>query len=85
MILMAYDNPAGANSFRYKIGWNLNTSGVATNWSNYVQVPGVGWEGQGADIAVCNLDNNPAKEYIFMAYDNPAGANSFRYKILFNN
>ena len=84
MILMAYDNPAGANSFRYKIGWDLKTSGVASSWSSMLQIPGVGWEGQGADIVICNLDTNPALEFIFMAYDNPAGANSFRYKILFN-
>lgn len=33
MMLMAYDNPAAANGFRYKVGCNLNTSAVAASWS----------------------------------------------------
>ncbi len=84
LILLAYDNPSGNNSFRYKIGWNLNTSGVAASWSAYTQVAGVGWEGQGADIAVFNLNADARPEFIFMAYDNPAKDNTFRYKVLYN-
>jgi hypothetical protein len=84
MILMAVDNPPKGNSFRYKIGWNLNASGVATSWSKYKSVTGVGWEAQGADIAVFNLDTNPAPELVFMAYDNPPKANTFRYTIVNN-
>jgi len=84
LVLMAYDNPAGPNSFRYRIGWNLNTSGIATSWSNYVQVAGVGDEGQGAGLAFTDLDANGRPEMILMAYDNPAGPNSFRYRIGWN-
>ncbi|HOO52776.1 MAG TPA: hypothetical protein PLX30_00905 [Methanothrix sp.] len=85
MVLMAYDNPAQANTFRYKIGWNLNSNGVATRWdSNFVTVEGVGWEGQGAGVAIANLDGDSRPEMILMAYDNPAEANTFRYKIGWN-
>ena len=84
LVIMAYDNPAGPNSFRYRIGWNLNTAGIATSWSNSIQVQGVGNEGQGAGLTFTNLDNNSRPEMILMAYDNPAGPNSFRYRIGWN-
>jgi len=85
MVLMAYDNPSEANSFRYKVGWNLNSNGVAERWDNgYVEVEGVGWEGQGAGIAIVNLDEHSRPEMILMAYDNPSEANSFRYKVGWN-
>ncbi len=84
MVLMAYDNPAGDNTFRYVIGWNMNSDGTASNWSEVPEVPGVGFEGQGTGFAVFNLDNNPLPEFIVMAYDNPEGANTFRYRIGWN-
>jgi hypothetical protein len=84
LIVMVYDNPAGANNFRYKIGWNLGPGGAVTSWSGATQVDGVGWEGQGAGVAVTNLDANPRPEMVFMAYDNPAGANNFRTKVGWN-
>jgi hypothetical protein len=84
LIFMAYDNPSGANSFRYKIGWDLNASGVAASWSNYIQVPGVGNEGQGAAAVIGQIDSDPRPDMILMAYDAPSGANSFRYRVGFN-
>jgi hypothetical protein len=81
---MAYDNPPGGNTFRYKIGWNIATNGVASSWIAMIEVPGVGWEGQGAGIAIANLDSNPRPEIVLMAYDNPSGGNTFRYKIGWN-
>ena len=84
MILMAYDNPAQANSFRYRIGWNVNAQGVAQSWSGYIQVAGVGNEGQGADVDFADLDQNGQPDMILMAYDNPAGANTYRYRIGWN-
>ncbi len=84
LVVVAYDNPSGANTFRYKIGWNLNRAGNASAWSSVKQVDGVGHEGQGAGVYFTNLDNNPRPEMILMAYDNPAGANTFRYKVGWN-
>lgn len=82
---MAYDNPSYDNSFRYRIGWNLGTGGGATSWSSgYAQVPRVGWEGQGADLAIFSLGPGSWPDFVFMAYDNPTGANSFRYKVVSN-
>jgi Bacterial TSP3 repeat len=84
LVLMAYDNPAGPNTFRYRIGWDLNQAGNATLWSNIFEVPGVGNEGQGAGLAFTNLDSDPRPEMILMAYDNPSGPNTFRYRIGWN-
>ncbi|MFC0342556.1 hypothetical protein [Paracoccus niistensis] len=85
LILMAYDAPSGANSFRYRIGWNLGANGQPQSWQpGFVQVDGVGWEGQGADVLITSLDANPRPEMILLAYDNPRGANNFRYRIGWN-
>lgn len=85
LILMAYDNPARDNSFRYRVGFNLNESGVAANWAtNFIQVAGVGWEGQGADVIITSLDADPRPDMVLMAYDNPSRDNNFRYKVGFN-
>jgi hypothetical protein len=85
LIAMAYDNPAGANTFRYRVGFNVNAAGIAASWTpGFVTVPGVGHEGQGADVLITNLDDNLRPEMLLMAYDNPGGANNFRYKIGWN-
>jgi hypothetical protein len=82
MVLMAYDNPSGGNTFRYKVGWDINmNNGQASSWTDNIHIAGVGWEGQGAGIAIGDINNNGKKDMILMTYDNPAGANTFRYKI----
>src|SRR4051812_6972739 len=52
--------------------------------AQFTTVPGVGDLGEGAGLAVTNLDGNPRPEMILMAYDAPAGPNNFRYKVGFN-
>jgi hypothetical protein len=85
MILMVYENPAQENSFRYKIGWNLNHKGEAQSWTGYFQAPGVGWEAEGAGLVVTQLDNNQRPDMIMMVYDAPPKEeNFFRYKIGWN-
>jgi hypothetical protein len=84
LVLMAYDNPSGPNSFRYRIGWNVSTSGIAVSWSDVIQIDGVGNEGQGAGLTFVNLDGDPRPELVLMAYDNPSGPNTFRYRVGFN-
>lgn len=81
LVLMMYDNPMGANTFRYAVGWDLSTTGVASSWSPTQFIPGVGWEGQGAGVAIANLGRGSRPDIILMAYDNPPGANTFRYRI----
>jgi hypothetical protein len=81
MVLMAYDAPKGLNSFRYKVGWNLDSNGKTTLWSRTTQVDGVGSVGDGAGMTFVSLDNNSRPELVVMAYDDADGQNSFRYKI----
>lgn len=82
LLYMTYDNPAGGNSFRYRFGLDLNTSGQLTGGTiSCPQVAGVGWEAQGAGAAIGNIGGGGAPDLLFMAYDNPAGANTFRYRI----
>jgi hypothetical protein len=86
IVLMAYDNPARGNSFRYRIGWDFNfATGTAASWApGYKTVTGLGWEGQGAGVAFADIDHNGVQDMVVMAYDNPAGANTFRYRVGWN-
>jgi hypothetical protein len=82
LVLMAYDNPTGDNSFRYRAAWNVTSGGGFTFDTTPTQVPGVGWEGQGADLAFFDLNRNGNPDLVLMAVDNPPGANSFRYRVV---
>lgn len=81
VVLMAYDDPAGANTFRVKIGYNLSPQGLTNDWSTRIIVAGRGAEGDGAGIALRDLDHDGEDEFVFMAYDDPAQANSFRFLV----
>lgn len=81
IVLMAYDAPSGPNLIRYKVGYNLSTSGVATSWSTPVALTGMGDYGDGAGIAFTDVDNNGTRDIILMVYDDATGANFFRYRV----
>jgi len=84
IILMAYDAPSGPNQFRYQVGFDLNVFGNATSWSNIKYISGVGDIGEGADLALGDVDRNGTLDLILMAYDAPSGPNYFKYKVGFN-
>ncbi len=84
LILMAYDNPPEANTFRYKVGRNLNSDGVAQSWGDVVIIDGAGWGGDGAGVVVGSLDCDPRTDMILIAYDDPAEDNTFRYRVGLN-
>lgn len=84
MLLMAYDNPGGFNSFRVKVGRNLDTNGKASSWSGPFDTSGVGNDAQGAGLALAKLDTNDNWDLVLMAYDDPKGPNSFRYRVCLN-
>jgi len=84
LILMAYDAPSGGNSFRYRVGRNLNGSGEATSWGPWQPVEGVGNSGEGAGMDLAQIDADPRPEMVLMAYDAPSGPNSFRYRVGWN-
>lgn len=72
LIIMVYDFAEGDfNFFRYRVGWNMDANGEATEWSTYKEILGPGGNARGAGIAITQLDNNPRPEMIFMSYDGP--------------
>jgi hypothetical protein len=81
LVLMSVDDPQGANSFRYFIGWNLNANGQPASWSGKFQLDGLGYDNSGGGLALGDLDGNGQPEMVLMAIDNPAGPNSFWYRI----
>lgn len=80
LVFMAYEK----NLFRYKVGWDLNANGIASSWSDVVEVEGVGDMAEGAGAALGDIDGNGRPELVLMAYDSPEGPNSFRYRIGWN-
>ncbi|MFH0761038.1 MAG: VCBS repeat-containing protein [Bacteroidota bacterium] len=79
LLLMNVDNPEGANSFRYHIGWNLGTDGTAASWSPMLQGPALGWDNSGGGAALGDIDKNGRPDLVFMGIDNPSGNNKYWY------
>ena len=81
LVLMGIDNPGGDDEFRYKVGWNLSTSGVAASWTDTIEVPGIGDATDGGGAAVADINGNGRPDLVLMGVDDPSGANAFRYKV----
>ena len=79
------DNPGGANHGYYRVGWNLDNSGVAQSWSPVKAVPGwFGAESQGAGVALADINRNGTVDLLVFHIDNPGGANHGYYRIGWN-
>ncbi|MFC1977957.1 PKD domain-containing protein [Chloroflexota bacterium] len=81
LVLMGIDDSEGENVFRYRVGWDLNSSGIANNWSEVIQVEGIGWETAGGGAAIADINHNGKLDLLLMGIDNPEGANEFRYRV----
>lgn len=84
LIALAYDAPKGANTLRYRVGFDLDTNGKVSRWSDPVVGPALGHAGHGAGAAAANLNGNSRPDLLLMAYDAPDGANNFRYRVAFD-
>ncbi|MCS6768106.1 MAG: hypothetical protein RMJ59_06090 [Candidatus Nitrosocaldus sp.] len=86
LIIAWIDNPVGNNTIKYRIGWNIDTSGVPASWSSTKTVPSsdVGNESQELAITLSNIDSNSRPEMFVFWVDNPSGANKIYYKIGWN-
>ncbi len=82
MILMHVENPYGADFFRYRIAWNLDTGGDPTGWSGPMDAPAMGNAHAGAGAAVGDIDGNGGKDLLFAAVDADSG--DFRYLVGWN-
>jgi hypothetical protein len=79
------DNPGGENHGYYRIGWNLNSQGIAQSWSPVKMVPGwFGSEDQGAGVALADINKNGMLDLIVYHIDNPSGENHGYYRIGWN-
>jgi hypothetical protein len=81
LVLMSVDNPEGANSFWYYIGWNLTATGQPASWSGKFQLDGLGFDNAGGGLALGDLDGNGQPEMVLVAIDDPSGANQLWYRI----
>lgn len=82
LLMMVYDTPEGENSFRYQIAFDLQSNGNYLSLSPVYEVPGLGHDGDGAGVAVGDIDNNGTLDILFMALDAPSGKDKFVYEIL---
>jgi hypothetical protein len=86
LVLWAMDAPSGHDQFRWRIGYNVSSSGFTSDWrpSPYSSTPGFGHESQGSGFLIHDINGNGFKDVLLMYYDNPSGANSFRYSVLWD-
>ena len=71
-LVLAIDNPAGDNEFRYKVGWDLDsTTGVAASWSSRIDVPGIGDATDGGGAALADINGNGRPDLVLMGIDDP--------------
>jgi hypothetical protein len=75
--------PGGANKITYKVGWNIDSNGVPTAWSAWINGP-VGWIGTDSDglgTFCYNIDGYTSEEVFLFWVDNPSGGNSCYYRV----
>ena len=85
-IIVAWvDNPMFDNVIYYKIGWNVNTLGNPTSWSNKFSKNGwVGSDTSGLGITFANIDGVSPIDMILFWADEPFGANHGKYQVGYN-
>ncbi|MFD0453401.1 FG-GAP repeat domain-containing protein [Rhodococcus aetherivorans] len=81
LVVFVVDNPPGQNSGYFRIGRDLAADGTVTGgWTPWIAVPDwYGWENQGADIAIADLDGLPT--LVVFVVDNPPGQNSGQFRL----
>lgn len=85
LVVLHLDNPQNDNAGYYRIGWNMNTNGNISSWSNPIRIPGwFGWENQGAGVAIFDISGNGRPDIIVFHIDNPGQENGGYYRIGWN-
>jgi hypothetical protein len=84
MIVFHIDNPPGENSGHYRIGWDLDTTGVPSGgWSPVIRI--AGWFGDhSADggIAVADINGDSIQDFVIFHIDNAPGENHGFYRTI---
>ena len=82
LIVFFIDKAAGGNQGYYKIGWNLNTSGDPSSWSDVMKVPGwFGASNQAAGITTAFIKGDDRPDLVVFHIDDPGGSNTGFYRI----
>lgn len=78
LILMSIDNPGGPNKFWYRIGRNLDQSGIAASWTGNIAAPFyVGDLSAGGGASLADVNGNGKPDLVLIDIDSPQGPNSF--------
>ncbi len=86
LILMCIDDPEGNNAFRYRIGWDMQHTGILNgalapaSWSTR-SISGLGYDNKGGGAALAYINGNDRPDLILMGIDDPPGVNNFWYKM----
>lgn len=84
MILMAYDDPTGANDIRYRVAFDLDAVGNTANVTAPIGATGFGDDAEGAGVAAGFFNANTQIDLLVMAYDIGSPANDIRYRFLYD-
>ena len=61
---------------------NFLMCACAASWGGLKLIDGVGWEADGAEAELYDIDLDGQLELFLMAYDDPWGGNTFRYRVV---
>jgi hypothetical protein len=73
LLLMSLDNPDGANTYRYIVGWDLDADGKPESWSDLHYGPSPGSRATGAGASVFIDQDSSEHRLFFMSVDDPLG------------
>lgn len=82
IIIFQIDNPPELNKGQYQIGWNVNATGIVTEWSPWVTFPNwESWEDSGGGIALAHFPGAVRPELIAFHIDNRPQENAGLYQV----
>lgn len=85
IVVGTYEPVADApDRLRYRIGFNLNTSGAAANWSTWRSLAGTGDSINGITLILAELEGGPRPDLLFLARSDAAQVGEFRYRVAEN-
>ena len=85
LIALHIDNPSGGNRGYYRIGWDVDSAGTVSSWTDPHPIPGwFGAESQGGGISAGDIDGNGTLDLIALHIDHPSGGNHGYYRIGWN-
>ncbi len=76
LVVFHLDNASGENHGYYRVGYDLNTSGIPAAWVSPIPIQGwFGTQNQGADIAFGSISGSPSPDLVVFHIDNPVDEN----------